>query len=48
MSPLFRAAQTGFIQNYALVMVLGLVAAVALFFGADIMRAVKSVFALGI
>jgi NADH:ubiquinone oxidoreductase subunit 5 (subunit L)/multisubunit Na+/H+ antiporter MnhA subunit len=48
MSPLFRAAQTGFIQNYALVMVLGLVAAVALFFGADIMRALKSVFALGI
>ena len=36
MSPLFRAAQTGFTQNYALVMVLGLVAAVALFFGADI------------
>jgi NADH-quinone oxidoreductase subunit L len=46
MSPLFRAAQTGFAQNYALVMVLGLVAAVALFFGADIARAVKSVFAL--
>ncbi|MDQ5847146.1 MAG: NADH-quinone oxidoreductase subunit L [Acidobacteriota bacterium] len=41
MSPLFRAAQTGFAQNYALVMVLGLVAAVALFFGPDIMRAVK-------
>jgi NADH-quinone oxidoreductase subunit L len=36
MSPLFRAAQTGFTQNYALVMVLGLVAAVALMFGADI------------
>jgi NADH-quinone oxidoreductase subunit L len=48
MSPLFRAAQTGFAQNYALVMVLGLVAAVALFFGPDIMRAVKGVFALGI
>jgi NADH-quinone oxidoreductase subunit L len=48
MSPLFRAAQTGFAQNYALVMVLGLVAAVALFFGADIARAVKSVFALGL
>jgi NADH-quinone oxidoreductase subunit L len=46
MSPLFRAAQTGFAQNYALVMVLGLVVAVALFFGADIARAVKSVFAL--
>jgi NADH-quinone oxidoreductase subunit L len=48
MSPLFRAAQTGFIQNYALVMVLGLVAAVALFFGGDIMRAVRSVFAISI
>jgi NADH:ubiquinone oxidoreductase subunit 5 (subunit L)/multisubunit Na+/H+ antiporter MnhA subunit len=48
MSPLFRAAQTGFAQNYALVMVLGLVAAVALFFGADIARAVKSVFAFGL
>ena len=46
MSPLFRAAQTGFAQNYALVMVLGLVVAVALFFGADIARAVKGVFAL--
>ena len=45
MSPLFRAAQTGFTQNYALVMVLGLVAAVAMFFGADILRAVKSIFA---
>ncbi|MEP6742707.1 MAG: NADH-quinone oxidoreductase subunit L, partial [bacterium] len=48
MSPLFRAAQTGFAQNYALVMVLGLVAAVALFFGADIARAVKSIFALAL
>jgi len=28
MSPLLRAAQTGLTQNYALVMVLGLVAAV--------------------
>ncbi|MGH9932467.1 MAG: NADH-quinone oxidoreductase subunit L [Pyrinomonadaceae bacterium] len=36
MSPLFRAAQTGFTQNYALVMVLGLVAAVGMIFGADI------------
>ena len=36
MSPLFRAAQTGLTQNYALVMVLGLVAAVAMIFGADI------------
>jgi NADH-quinone oxidoreductase subunit L len=48
MSPLFRAAQTGFAQNYALVMVLGLVAAVAMFFGADILKAVRSVFALGL
>jgi NADH:ubiquinone oxidoreductase subunit 5 (subunit L)/multisubunit Na+/H+ antiporter MnhA subunit len=35
MSPLFRAAQTGLTQNYALVMVLGLAAAVALMFGGD-------------
>jgi NADH:ubiquinone oxidoreductase subunit 5 (subunit L)/multisubunit Na+/H+ antiporter MnhA subunit len=36
MSPLFRAAQTGFTQNYALVMVLGLMVAVVLFFVRDI------------
>ena len=36
MSPLFRAAQTGFTQNYAFVMVLGLVAALGMIFGADI------------
>ncbi len=48
MSPLFRAAQTGFTQNYALVMVIGLVAAVALFFAADIIIAVKKIFAIGI
>jgi NADH-quinone oxidoreductase subunit L len=36
MSPLFRAAQTGFAQNYAFVMVLGLVAALGIIFGADI------------
>jgi NADH-quinone oxidoreductase subunit L len=46
MSPLFRAAQTGFTQNYALVMVLGLVAAVAMFFGADILKAVRNIFAI--
>jgi NADH:ubiquinone oxidoreductase subunit 5 (subunit L)/multisubunit Na+/H+ antiporter MnhA subunit len=46
MSPLFRAAQTGFTQNYALVMVLGLVAAVALFFGADILKALSGIFAI--
>ena len=45
MSPLFRAAQTGFTQNYALVMVLGLVAAVAMFFGSDILSAVRNFFA---
>jgi NADH-quinone oxidoreductase subunit L len=31
MSPIVRAAQTGFIQNYALVMVLGLLIAVAVY-----------------
>jgi len=36
MSPLFRAAQTGLTQNYALLMVLGLVAAVVLFFGSSL------------
>jgi len=35
MSPLFRAAQTGFTQNYALVMVLGLMVAVVIFFARD-------------
>jgi NADH-quinone oxidoreductase subunit L len=46
MSPLIRAAQTGLTANYAFVMVLGLVAAVAIFFGKDIWSAVRSVFAL--
>ncbi|MGQ0762476.1 MAG: NADH-quinone oxidoreductase subunit L [Acidobacteriota bacterium] len=32
MSPIVRAAQTGFIQNYALVMVIGLLVAVAVYF----------------
>ena len=41
MSPLFRAAQTGFTQNYALVMVLGLMVAVAIFFAGDITAAFK-------
>jgi NADH-quinone oxidoreductase subunit L len=44
MSPIVRAAQTGFTQNYALVMVIGLLVAVAVFFGKDIAVAVKSVF----
>jgi NADH-quinone oxidoreductase subunit L len=48
MSPLFRAAQTGFTQNYALVMVLGLVAAVALFFAGDIVKVFKGIFAFGL
>jgi NADH-quinone oxidoreductase subunit L len=39
MSPLFRAAQTGFAQNYALVMVLGLMLGVIGFFGSDIVKA---------
>jgi NADH-quinone oxidoreductase subunit L len=39
MSPLFRAAQTGFAQNYALVMVLGLMIGVMAFFGSDIASA---------
>ena len=41
MSPLFRAAQTGFAQNYALVMVLGLMIAVGVFFAKDIAIAVR-------
>lgn len=45
MSGLLRSAQTGFAQNYALVMVLGLVVAVALFFGPDLVAAVKGFFA---
>ncbi|MEP6819030.1 MAG: NADH-quinone oxidoreductase subunit L [bacterium] len=43
MSPLFRAAQTGFTQNYALVMVLGLLAAVGVIFGADLVGWVRNV-----
>ncbi|MDX6613825.1 MAG: NADH-quinone oxidoreductase subunit [Blastocatellia bacterium] len=43
MSPLVRATQTGFLQNYALVMVIGLLAAVALFFTGDIVAAVRSI-----
>jgi NADH:ubiquinone oxidoreductase subunit 5 (subunit L)/multisubunit Na+/H+ antiporter MnhA subunit len=45
MSPLIRAAQTGLTANYALVMVLGLVIAVVLFFGGDILSAMRSMFA---
>jgi NADH-quinone oxidoreductase subunit L len=46
MSPLIRAAQTGLAQNYALVMVLGLLVAVAVFFASDILKAVKAIFAI--
>jgi len=45
MSPLLRAAQTGFTQNYALVMVLGLMIAVALFFARDIATMLQKMFA---
>ena len=44
MSPIVRAAQTGFTSNYALVMVIGLLVAVGLFFGKDVALAVKSFF----
>jgi NADH-quinone oxidoreductase subunit L len=40
MSPLFRAAQTGLTANYALVMILGLVVAVGLYFGKDILATI--------
>jgi NADH-quinone oxidoreductase subunit L len=46
MSPLFRAAQTGFTQNYALVMVVGLIVAAAAFFAADISSALRQIFGL--
>ena len=41
MSPLIRAAQTGLAQNYALMMVIGLLVAVAAFFYSDILLAVR-------
>jgi NADH-quinone oxidoreductase subunit L len=41
MSPLFRAAQTGITANYALVMVIGFVVAVALFFGGDFVASLR-------
>jgi len=41
MAPLVRATQTGFLQNYALVMVIGLLAAVVLFFTGDIVAAFR-------
>jgi len=40
MSPLLRAAQTGVAANYALVMILGLVAAFGIYFGKDILAAI--------
>jgi NADH-quinone oxidoreductase subunit L len=45
MSPLLRAAQTGFTQNYALVMVIGLMLAVAAFFARDIVTALQGILA---
>jgi NADH-quinone oxidoreductase subunit L len=42
MSGVIRAAQTGMAPNYALVMVLGLVAAVAIFFGNDIVSEIRT------
>jgi NADH-quinone oxidoreductase subunit L len=42
MSPLFRAAQTGFTYNYALVMVLGLMVAVVVLFWPDIAARLKT------
>ena len=42
MSPLLRAAQTGVTANYALAMLLGLVAAVGLFFGPEIWESLTS------
>ncbi|HEX8472486.1 MAG TPA: NADH-quinone oxidoreductase subunit L [Pyrinomonadaceae bacterium] len=46
MSPMIRATQTGLTANYALVMVFGLVIAFALFFGRDLLTAVRGVFAM--
>jgi NADH-quinone oxidoreductase subunit L len=46
MSPLFRAAQTGFAQNYALVMVLGLMLGVVVLLWSDIMKVITSFFGL--
>jgi len=40
MSPLLRAAQTGITANYALVMILGLMAGVFLFFGKDMLHGI--------
>jgi NADH-quinone oxidoreductase subunit L len=42
MSPLLRAAQTGVTANYALVMILGLVACVGIFFGPEIWESLTS------
>jgi NADH-quinone oxidoreductase subunit L len=52
MSPLLRAAQTGMTANYALVMVLGLVAAFGIYFGPEIWvslsSAISNIFALAL
>ncbi|MEK6337505.1 MAG: NADH-quinone oxidoreductase subunit L [Acidobacteriota bacterium] len=46
MSPIVRAAQTGFTSNYALVMIIGLFIVMAIFFGPDIVAKIKGMFAL--
>lgn len=46
MSPIVRAAQTGFTQNYALVMVLGVLVVVAIFFGPELVNKIRSIFAI--
>ncbi|HEX5708690.1 MAG TPA: hypothetical protein VFX96_15405, partial [Pyrinomonadaceae bacterium] len=45
MSPLLRAAQTGLTPNYALVMILGLVAVVLLYFGPEMLDMFRRMFA---
>jgi NADH-quinone oxidoreductase subunit L len=42
MSPLLRAAQTGVTANYALVMIIGLIFAVGMFFGGEIWASITS------
>jgi NADH-quinone oxidoreductase subunit L len=44
MSPLLRAAQTGLAANYALVMIIGLIIAIAILFGQDIVTVVRGGF----
>jgi NADH-quinone oxidoreductase subunit L len=46
MSPVVRAAQTGLVPNYALVMVFGLVFAVGLYFSGEIAAAFRNLFSI--